>query len=266
MSEEENIGIEPEKVSLVSETTPLVSETTPLVSENNIVNFIEEIKEPYPDQAPIINNNNNNAIPAIEITNIVTEIVNIALDDKNTTNNDNNNNLNINDFRILLAKIFQDKKLCDEFAANILPTININMDMVVIIYHLENIINDTDLFDIYKSILEILKDGKIDSKDIPQFIILIERIHKFTISYKGGHYSSENKIKLTEIFIKFLFRGLVEKGIIGVPERNDELIKEIDALIDSCIKLLNFSMDLSSNIGNNKNIFNRIKKLFSCNV
>jgi len=26
MSEEENIGIEPEKVSLVSETTPLVSE------------------------------------------------------------------------------------------------------------------------------------------------------------------------------------------------------------------------------------------------
>ena len=263
MSEEENIGIEPEKVSLVSETTPLVSETTPLVSENDTVNYLEKIKEPYSDQAPIINNNNNNNIPAIEITNVVTEIVNIALNDNNTSKN---NNLNINDFRALLAKIFQDKKLCDEFAANILPTINIHMDMVVIIYHLENIINDTDLFDIYKSILEIIKDGKIDSKDIPQFIILIERIHKFTIDYKGGHYSSENKIKLTEIFIKFLFRGLVEKGVIGVPERNDELIKEIDVLIDSCIKLLNFSIHLSSNIGKDKNIFNKIKKLFSCKI
>lgn len=253
MSEEENIGIEPEKVSLVSETTPLVS-------ENNTVNFIEEIKEPYSDQEPTINNENN--IPAIEITNIVTEIVNIALDDNNTTNNDKI----LLDFRILLAKIFQDKKLHDEFATNILPTIGLNMDMVVIIYHLENIINDTDFFDIYKSILEIIKDGKIDSKDIPQFIILIDKIHKFVIDYKDGHFSLENKIKLTEIFIKFLFRGLVEKGIIGVPEKNTEFLKEIDALIDSCIKLLNFSIHLSSNIGNDKNIFNRIKKIFSCNV
>ncbi len=257
MSEEENIGIEPEKVSLVNETTPLVSETTHLVNENNNVNFIEEIKEPYSNQVPIINNKNN--IPVIEIANIVTEMVNIALLDDNSTSK--NNNLDANDFRILLAKIFQDKKLCDEFASNILPTINLNMDMVVIIYHLENIINDIDFFDIYKSILEIIKDGKIDSKDIPQFILLIERIHKFTIDYKDRHFSFENKIKLTEIFIKFLFHGLVEKGIIGVPEKNEELLKEIDSLIDSCIKLLNFSVDLKIN---KNGFFKNIKKYFYC--
>lgn len=193
------------------------------------------------------------------------DLINIVTEPMVGDTNDNSIIKTETEFQGLLSKIFQNKKLCDEFDADILPKFNMNTDMSGIVYHLEKIVNDTDLYDIYKYILEIVKDGKIDSKDIPQFIILVEKIHKFTINYKDGNFSLESKIKLTAIFIKFIFRGLIEKGIIGNLERKSELIKEIDPLVDVCIRLLNFQIDIQP-INDSSNFFDKLKFCFSCKM
>jgi hypothetical protein len=99
------------------------------------------------------------------------------------------------------------------------------------------------LVDIEKSFREIIKDNKIDTNDIPEFILILqiiyERIHNFQI----------NQIKRSELcasILKFIIHVLVEeKKIIHDEVKNDFLI-QIDKLIDSCVSLLNFSNILDS--------------------
>jgi hypothetical protein len=142
-----------------------------------------------------------------------------------------------------------------------MPKIKICSDIKQVIYEFETLAKDSSINDIYNCILEIVKDNKIDSKDVPQFILLVERTHKLIVNLKDKEFKNRSRIEITELFIKFIFHVLVEKGIIGDIDRKTELLREIDALIYACIRLLNFHVDLDIEPNN---LVQKIKKFLCC--
>jgi hypothetical protein len=82
------------------------------------------------------------------------------------------------------------------------------------------------LNDVEKALNDIIKDGKIDSKDIPQFIVIIQRIYQIIYNFK---LDSKKCMEMTSTILKYIVHLLVL-----------EFLKESDALIDACVGLLSF--------------------------
>lgn len=106
------------------------------------------------------------------------------------------------------------------------------------------------LLDLEKAAMEIIKDGKIDTKDIPQFIIIVQRIYQIiynshnasALRFKPG---SDFRIQLTKMVAKFFIHVLIEEERIKVEhDKKAELIKQCDDLIDACTSLIMFPKSL----------------------
>jgi hypothetical protein len=94
------------------------------------------------------------------------------------------------------------------------------------------------LNDVEKAFNDIIKDGKIDSKDIPQFIVIIQRIYQIIYNFK---LDSKKCMEMTSTILKYIVHLLVlERKIKVNNEQQPEFLKESDALIDACIGLLSF--------------------------
>ena len=94
------------------------------------------------------------------------------------------------------------------------------------------------LNDVEKALNDIIKDGKIDSKDIPQFIVIIQRIYQIIYNFK---LDSKKCMEMTAIILKYIVHLLVlERKIKVNNEQQPEFLKESDALIDACVGLLSF--------------------------
>lgn len=103
------------------------------------------------------------------------------------------------------------------------------------------------LTDIEKTTIQIIKDGKIDSKDIPNLILLIQRIYQFIYSLKNVKFNSKKRGDITATSLKYLLHLLVlEKKIKIDEEKQEEFFTQTDALIDSCVYLLSFSKSLKT--------------------
>jgi len=112
---------------------------------------------------------------------------------------------------------------------------------------INNIINQTPniLTDIEKAMMETIKDGKIDSKDIPNLIIIIQSLYQFIYSLKDVKFDAKKRSDMTASSLKFIIRFLVLKRKIKIDEENqEELLSQINTLIDSCISLLSYSKSL----------------------
>jgi len=101
--------------------------------------------------------------------------------------------------------------------------------------------NPSVLNNIENIFIEITKDNKIDTSDIPHFILILQILYERIFTQKDF---SSNPIKRSEFsanILKFIIHVLVEeRKIIQDKNKNDFLI-QIDKLIDSCVSLLNFS-------------------------
>ena len=94
------------------------------------------------------------------------------------------------------------------------------------------------LNDVEKALNDIIKDGKIDSKDIPQFIVIIQRIYQIIYNFK---LDSKKCMEMTSTILKYIVHLLVlERNIKVNNEQQPEFLKESDALIDACVGLLSF--------------------------
>lgn len=114
---------------------------------------------------------------------------------------------------------------------------------------INNIISLTPntLTDIEKAIIQIMKDGKIDSKDIPNLIVVIQRIYQFIYSLKDTKFDAKKRADITATSLKYLLRLLVlERKIKIDEEKREEFFIQTDALIDSCIGLLSYSKSLKT--------------------
>lgn len=118
-----------------------------------------------------------------------------------------------------------------------------------IISIISNIISLTPntLTDIEKAISEIIKDGKIDSNDIPNLIVVIQRIYQFIYSLKTMKLDAKKRADITSSSLKYLLHLLIIERKIKIDEdKQAEFLTQIDTLIDSCIGLLSFSKTLKT--------------------
>lgn len=123
-------------------------------------------------------------------------------------------------------------------------TIKLNVDVIKIINNIITLSPNT-LTDIEKAIVEIVKDGKIDSKDIPNLIVVIQRIYQFIYSIKSLKFDSKKRSEITSTSLKFFLHLLVLERKIKIDEDKEvEFLTQTDNLIDSCISLLSYSKSL----------------------
>jgi hypothetical protein len=114
---------------------------------------------------------------------------------------------------------------------------------------IKNIISQTPntLLDIEKAVAEIVKDGKINTKDIPQLIIIVQRLYQVIYNLKDKKIDSKKRSEFTATALKFIIQILVLNKKIKIDEdKQVEFLKECEILIDSCIGLLSFPKSLKT--------------------
>lgn len=110
-----------------------------------------------------------------------------------------------------------------------------------------------ELFDdLEKSVEKIYKDKVIDTKDIPEIIVLSKNVYKKF----SNSASLKKKVKSITVeesiqFIKNVLLILIEEEVIKVEKK-----KEISDVIDLCIDLLLTSMDMRTNV---VDVFRKLK-------
>ena len=103
------------------------------------------------------------------------------------------------------------------------------------------------LNDIEKAMIEIMKDGKIDSNDIPYLITIIQKLYEFMFSLKIEKMSTEKRAAICAEIIKFIVHVLIKERRIKVdPDKQDAFLSQFNALMDSCISLLSLQSELKS--------------------
>ena len=117
----------------------------------------------------------------------------------------------------------------------------------------KNIINNlltlspNTLNDIEKSIIDIVKDDKIDSNDIPNLIVVIQRIYQFIYSLKTVKFDYKKRAEITSISLKYLIHVLVLLDKVNVSEdKKESFLIQTDVLVDSCVGLLSFSKNIKT--------------------
>jgi hypothetical protein len=101
--------------------------------------------------------------------------------------------------------------------------------------------------DIEKAILEVIKDGKIDSKDIPNLIIIVQKLYQVIYSLKTIKVDSKKRAEIAASLLKYIINILVVERIIKIDEeKQSEFYLQVNTLIDSCISLLNFSKTIKT--------------------
>ena len=98
------------------------------------------------------------------------------------------------------------------------------------------------LDDIKKSLLDVLKDGKIDSNDIPHLISIIQSLYELMCNLKDFHLDSQSRASICAEVLKFISHFLILDDHLCVDQLNQFMfLNQIDTLIDSCVSLLSFS-------------------------
>ena len=112
---------------------------------------------------------------------------------------------------------------------------------------LNKIINLTPNFldDVEKSLLEVIKDGKIDSNDLPHLILLIQKLYETIYKIKDMKLDSKTRTVICSEALKNIAYFLIKERRIPIDEENsDLLLEQINTLIDSCVGLLSFSKSI----------------------
>lgn len=112
---------------------------------------------------------------------------------------------------------------------------------------INNIISQTPntLIDIEKTLVEIIKDDNIDSKYLPNLIIIIQRIYQFIYTLKGVKFHTEKCADITASVLKYILHFLVLERKIQIDEnKQEDFFRQTDLLIDSCVGLLSYSKTL----------------------
>ena len=114
---------------------------------------------------------------------------------------------------------------------------------------LNNLISLTPntLNDIEKSITDIIKDDKIDSNDIPNLIVVIQRIYQFIYSLKKVKFDVKKRAEITSVSLKYIIHLLILLDKIKISEdKKEQFLLKTDDLVDSCISLLSFSKTIKT--------------------
>ena len=113
--------------------------------------------------------------------------------------------------------------------------------------------NEIDL-----TLSQIIKDNKIDSNDIPNLLILVQKIYELVYKLKTVKLDKKQRIEISASILKFVIHTLVEERKIKIDESEKVLVLAlVDKLIDSCISLLDLTLVQLSKKGCLKSIFGK---------
>jgi hypothetical protein len=123
-------------------------------------------------------------------------------------------------------------------------SVKLNPEMINAINRIMSLTPDT-FNDIEKAVSEIIKDGKVDSKDVPQLIVLVQRIYQLIYGLKDLKLDTKKRTEFTSSILKFILHVLVLEEKIKIDqEKQEQFLKDCDILIDSCVSLLSFPKSL----------------------
>jgi hypothetical protein len=101
--------------------------------------------------------------------------------------------------------------------------------------------------DIEKTLVEIIKDNKINTNDIPNIITLIQKLYELLYKLKDPKMDGKNRCEVCSSIIKFLIRVLIEERIIKIDDEHKiEFKNDIYKLIDSFIGLVRLPKELKN--------------------
>lgn len=119
-------------------------------------------------------------------------------------------------------------------------SIVLSTDLVTVFRSMLSLSPNT-LTDIEQAILAIIQDGVIDSKDVPQLIVLVQRLYQFVYSLKDVKMNAVKRAETTSLLLKYIIRLLVlERKIHVEEEKQPHFFAQMDALIGSCVGLLGY--------------------------
>ena len=145
-------------------------------------------------------------------------------------------------FLYIVKKHVEEKKDTKKYYKKI--GINLSKQVVEII---NKILDKTPklLSEIEKSVSEVIKDNKIDTNDIPEFIIIVQILYERLYNLKDIVLDANKLGETCATILKFIVHTLVEeRKIIIEEEKKIVFLKQFDKLIDSCVSLLNFKSAL----------------------
>lgn len=127
-------------------------------------------------------------------------------------------------------------------------TITLTPELTSVINNIISLTPNT-LTDIEKATIEIIKDGKIDSNDIPNLIVIVQKIYQFIYSLKSMKLDAKKRANITGELLKYIVHLLVLERKIKIdedPEKIYQFYSQVNALIDSCVDLLSYSKSLKT--------------------
>ena len=134
-------------------------------------------------------------------------------------------------------------------------SIKLTSDTIKLINNIISLSPDS-LNDIEKSVKVLIKDGKIDTKDIPTLIVIIQLVYRIIYSIKTIKLDSQKRAEATSIILKFIIHLLVLEKKIEIPEeKQKDFLCDIDILINNCGELLSLPKLIKTK--------NCLKKIFS---
>jgi hypothetical protein len=103
------------------------------------------------------------------------------------------------------------------------------------------------LIDISVALIEIVNDGKIDMSDIPNIIIVTQKLYQTIYSLRNIKFDRKKITDITSSILKFFIHFLVlERKIMIEQNKQADFLSQIDVLIDSCVGLLSYSKSLKT--------------------
>jgi len=95
--------------------------------------------------------------------------------------------------------------------------------------------------DIETSVKEVIKDGQINTNDIPQLITIVQKIYQVIYEIKNNKFDSAKRVLVTSNILKFIIYILVQERKLTIQkDAEEEFFKKTNLLIDSCVSLLSF--------------------------
>ena len=92
-----------------------------------------------------------------------------------------------------------------------------------------------------------MKDGKVDSNDIPHLIKIIQKLYESIFDIKSVKLSNEKLSAICCELMKNVFKIMIKERKIKLDINKQELfLEQFNKLIESCTSLLSFQKILKS--------------------
>lgn len=167
----------------------------------------------------------------------------------NKDNNDNNDQLSVTSVDVLLENTILDllKTYLRNEEGNFKVDLNINDEVIRVIHHIIDFYPDM-FTNIEKSVVDIVKDGKINGNDIPHLLVIVKELYRLMYSSKKIKMNAKKCIDITASVLKCVIHILVLERKIHIEEdKQEEFLSQINVLIDSCVDLLGYAKTINKN-------------------